>query len=374
MEPPVRFAIIGCGRVAGNHLDAIARLPGATIAAVCDLDAARAQTFAETFGVRWYRNYHEMLATEQVDVVSIVTPSGMHPRHAADVMERYRKHVVIEKPIALRLSDLDLLRNVAIGAGCRVFPVYQNRYNAAVEKVHAELQALALGRLVLGTVRVRWCRPQRYYDQSAWRATWALDGGCLTNQGIHYVDLLLRLVGDVESVFAFKETALARVEVEDTLVASLRFVNGALGQIEVTTAARPADFEAEISVLGDKGTAVIAGLAGNRLAVWTPDPGVCPQYSEDIPNAYGFGHRPFYRDVVRDLLDGVPHPISLAEGERAVRLLNAIYRSTEDGVPVSLDARPCSSLLGRPDVDLEQTYVTPPTPGSCGTTLPEDRS
>ena len=143
MESPIRFAIVGCGRVAGNHLDAIQRLPRATIAAVCDLDAGRAKVYSDRCGVRWYTNYHEMLASEPVDVVAIVTPSGMHPRHATEVMELYRKHVVIEKPMALRLVDLDLLRNVAAATGCRVFPVYQNRYNAAVEKVHSELASRA---------------------------------------------------------------------------------------------------------------------------------------------------------------------------------------------------------------------------------------
>ena len=374
MEPHIRFAIVGCGRVAGNHLEAIRRLPRATVAAVCDLDAARAKIYSDAFGVPWYTNYHEMLAAEQVDVVSIVTPSGMHPRHAVDVMEQHRKHVVIEKPMALRLADLDLLQDVAARTGCRLFPVYQNRYNAAVEKVHAELQAQALGRLVVGTVRVRWCRPQRYYDQSIWRGTWALDGGCLTNQGIHYVDALLWLLGDVETVFAFKTTALARVEVEDTLVASLRFSNGALGQIEVTTAARPEDLEAEISVLGENGTAVIGGLASNRLLVWTPDPSACPRYSEDIPNVYGFGHRPFYRDVVNDLLDGVPHPISPTDGGRAVRLLNALYRSTEDGAPVALETQPASVLLGSPRPELEQLYATPVAGTVRKATLQEERA
>lgn len=374
MRVPLRFAIVGCGRVSGNHLDAIARLPRAEIAAVCDLDASRAKAYSDTFHSPWYTNYHEMLSAEAIDVVSIVTPSGMHPRHAIDVMERYGKHVVIEKPMALRLSDLDRLRDVAEGTGCRVFPVYQNRYNAAAEKVHAELQSGALGRLVVGTVRVRWCRPQRYYDQSAWRATWALDGGCLANQGIHYVDLLLRLAGDVEIVSALKTTALARVEVEDTLVASLRFACGALGQIEVTTAARPDDFEAEISLLGEKGTAIIAGLASNRLTVWTPDPAMCSRCSEEIPNAYGLGHRPFYRDVVSELLDDVPHPISFADAERAVRLVNAIYRSAEDGTLVRLDTYPASALLGRPDPELEMLYVTPPASHVPNAALRKERT
>jgi UDP-N-acetyl-2-amino-2-deoxyglucuronate dehydrogenase len=363
-QSPSRFALIGCGRVAGNHLDAIARLPDAEVVAVCDLEGARARTYAEAYGVPWYTNYHTMFAAESIDVASIVTPSGMHPRHALDVIARYGKHVVIEKPVALRLQDLDMLRRAADDAGRRIFPVFQNRYNVAVRKVHDELRDGALGRLVAGTVRLRWCRAQRYYDQSIWRGTWALDGGCLTNQGIHYLDLLLLLMGDVETVFAFKATALARIEVEDTLMSTVRFANGALGQIEVTTAARPDDVEAEISILGEKGTAVIAGLSANRLAVWTPAPSACAECSEDIPNAYGFGHRSFYADVVRDLRGGCPHPISFAAGERAVRLLNAIYRSTEDGVPVSLDTRPASSLLGQPNPALECRYVTP---------LPDDR-
>jgi len=242
--------------------------------------------------------------------------------------------------------------------GRRVFPVYQNRFNAAVRKVQTEVHAGALGRPSLGTVRVRWCRPQRYYDQSVWRATWALDGGCLTNQGIHYVDLLLHLMGDVESVFAFKATAFARIEVEDTLVASLRFASGALGQIEVTTSARPHDFEAEVSVLGECGAAVIAGLSANRLAVWTPDPAACADCSEDFPNAYGFGHRPFYRHVVCDLLDNIDHPISFEEGARAVRLISAIYKSTEDAAAIRLDGGPASAVLGRSNPDLERLYVT----------------
>lgn len=354
----VRFGIVGCGRIFPNHAQAIRRLPRAAIAAVCDVDATRAGALAERLAVPWYTSYHHMLAEESIDVVSIATPSGMHPPHALDAMQQYGKHVVIEKPMALRLDDLERLQYAASSTGCRIFPVYQNRYNVAVRKVHEEVQAGTLGKLVLGTVRVRWCRRQGYFDQDPWRATWALDGGCLTNQGIHFLDLLLCLMGDVETVSAFKATALARIEVEDTLVACVRFASGALGQLEVTTAARPDDFDAEVSVLGENGTAVIAGLAANRLTVWTPDPNVVLDYNEDFPDAYGSGHYPFYRDVVADLLDGVPHPVTFDEGARAVRLINAVYRSTELGVPVRVDDRPVSACLGRRDPELEQRYLS----------------
>lgn len=360
MASNVRFALIGCGRITGNHLDVLSTLPRATIAAVCDLTPERARAYGERLGVPWYTNYHEMLVSEQTDVVCILTPSGMHALHALDILERYGTHLIIEKPPALRIGDLTRVQEAASAAGRRLFPVYQNRYNKAVRKVHGEMRDGALGQPLLGSVRVRWCRPQRYYDQSVWRGTWELDGGCATNQGIHYIDLLLHLMGDVETVYARTATQLVSVDVEDMLVASLRFRNGALGSIEITTAVRPDDFEAEISVLGDRGSAVIAGLAANRLVLFTPDPSQCAAFSEDIPNAYGLGHRPFLQDVIADLLDGVPHPVSWTEGERAVRLLSAMYRSAEDGAPVTLADEPASARLGRYDSALYERYVSPP--------------
>lgn len=356
----VRFAVIGCGRVAGNHLQAIRELPRAELVAVCDLNPERADPYGRQYGVPQYANYHAMLTQEAVDVVCILTPSGMHPTHAVDVMRRYRKHVVIEKPMAMRLADLDALRQAAAEAKVKVFPVYQNRYNKPVRAVRAALLEGRMGRPVMGTVRLRWCRPQRYYDRDPWRGTWSLDGGALTNQGIHYLDLLLYLMGDVEQVCAMTATQLVKVEVEDTAVAALRFASGALGVIEVTTAARPDDFEASVSVLTEGGAGVLGGLTANRLLTWTMDPAACEQHSEEVPNAYGNGHRPLLADVVADLLDGVPHPISFQEGARAIRFLNALYRSAEDNRPVMLKDSPVSRLLGREDQALHALYLTGP--------------
>jgi len=355
-EAPIHFALIGCGRIAKNHVGPLAEISGASLSAVCDLKPDRAEAVGRQAGVPAYTDYHEMLSREPIDVVSILTPSGMHPIHAIDIIDRYAKHVVVEKPMALAFADVARMRQAADRAGVKIFPVYQNRYNRAVKRVQRDLDAGALGKPVLGTVRVRWSRGDAYYRRDPWRGTWALDGGALTNQGIHYIDLLQYLLGDVEAVHAKIATRLVDVEVEDTAVATVTFASGALGVIEVTTAARPRDFEASVSVLAENGTAVLGGIASNRLETYTLDSSAEQSCSEDVPDAYGFGHWPFYEDVVADLRRGTPHPISLAEGTRAIRLLNALYRSAEDGREVRLREEAASRRLGEPNPQLQGLY------------------
>jgi predicted dehydrogenase len=355
----LRVALLGCGRIAKNHAQPLTELEGAQLVAVCDLLPERARHYADRFGVPAFDNYHQMLRDVPTDVVSILTPSGMHPAHAIDVMRRYRLHVVVEKPMALAFDDVAAMRKASADAGVTIFPVYQNRYNKAVQRVRRDLVNGALGKPVLGTVRVRWSRGESYYARDPWRGTWAMDGGALTNQGIHYIDLLQYLMGDVESVTASTATRLVDVEVEDTAVATVKFASGALGVIEVTTAARPRDFEASISVLAKHGTAVLTGIAANHLETYTLDPGAQEASSEEFPDAYGFGHWPFFRDVIADLRGTQPHPISMDEGTRAIRLLNSIYRSAEDGREVRLDERAVSRCLGRPDAALTALYTTP---------------
>jgi UDP-N-acetyl-2-amino-2-deoxyglucuronate dehydrogenase len=356
---PLRFAIIGCGRIAKNHVGPLTELPGAKLVALCDLMPERAKPYAEKHGLPVYTDYHAMLSREQVDVVSIMTPSGMHPVHAIDVMRRYRKHIVMEKPMALAWDDLARMEATAAECRVKIFPVYQNRYNKAVQKVRQGLMSGELGKVALGTVRLRWCRPQRYYSRDAWRGTWAMDGGALTNQGIHYLDLLQYLVGDIESVNARIGTLLVKVEVEDTAVATVRFKSGALGVIEITTAARPIDFEASISVLAEHGTAILTGIACNQLSTYTLDETARAAFSEEFPDAYGFSHWPFYRDLIAELQENRPHPISFSEGKRAIRLLNALYRSAEDQREVRLEEDVTSRNLGRPDPKLAALYLTP---------------
>jgi UDP-N-acetyl-2-amino-2-deoxyglucuronate dehydrogenase len=355
----LRFAIIGCGRVAGNHLSALRDQSGATLAAVCDIVPERARAYSSQFGIPWYDDYHTMLQREQVDVVNVITPSGMHPTHVLDVIRTHRKHVVVEKPMAMRLTDLPLMKSAAAEAGVKIFPVYQNRYNKAVVAVKKAVTEGALGKIALASMRLHWCRPQRYYNLSPWRGTWSMDGGAYTNQGIHYLDLLVHLNDDVESVYSRIATQLVTVEVEDTGVAVLRFSNGSLGTVESTTTHRPDDKEASITILGEHGNCTIAGLAANKLASWSLDPALCGAVSEEIPNAYGLGHKPFLADVVADLQGIKPHPISFDDGSRAIRLLNALYRSAEDGKPVNLSDNLGSARFGRHDDKLFNLYLAP---------------
>jgi UDP-N-acetyl-2-amino-2-deoxyglucuronate dehydrogenase len=356
----IRFALIGCGRISKNHIGPLTEVPGANLVAVCDLIPERMEGWKQKFGIPAYTNYHTMLQHEEVDVVCILTPSGMHPAHSMDVISRYKKHVVVEKPMALAWADLARMKMTADHNGVKIFPIYQNRYNKAVQKVREDLISGRLGKPVLGTVRLRWCRPQRYYDRDPWRGTWSMDGGALTNQGIHYIDLLQYLLGDVETVTARMATQLVTVEVEDTAIATLKFKNGALGVIEVTTAARPDDFEASISVLAENGTAILTGIASNQLSTYTLDPSIAAEHSEEFPDAYGFGHWQFFRDVIASLNGGQAHPISFEEGTRAISLLNALYRSAEDNLEVRVDAELTSSKLGKADAKLSALYTTEP--------------
>jgi UDP-N-acetyl-2-amino-2-deoxyglucuronate dehydrogenase len=235
--------IIGCGRVSGHHCRSIVDTDGVELEAVCDLVPERADAYREQFGAKAYTSYHQMLLENPaINTVAIITPSGMHREHALEIITRYRKNVIVEKPTFLLPSHLEEVYSVAGKEGLQVFPVFQNRHNLAVRRVFEGIATGELGKIRSVAVRVRWCRPQRYYDLAPWRGTFAMDGGALTNQGIHHIDLLRRLGGEVAQVNSVHRTFGADIEVEDTAAASIIFESGAIGTLEVTTAARPIDF------------------------------------------------------------------------------------------------------------------------------------
>ena len=351
----LNFALIGCGRIAKRHSDLLANneIKDAKLVAVCDLQLDRAKIIGEKYNVPYFSSIHEMMTVmgQKIDVVNILTESGNHAKNTLEVAP-YGKHVVVEKPMALTLDDANAMIKACDENKVRLFVVKQNRFNVPVMKLREAIEADRFGKLTMGTVRVRWCRPQEYYDQDAWRGTWAYDGGVLTNQASHHVDLLEWMMGDVESVFAKSETALVDIETEDTAVVVLKFKNGALGVVEATTAARPKDLEGSISVLGENGTVVIEGFAVNQMKTWNftkeeaGDEKVLSDYSVNPPNVYGFGHNAYLNHVVECIENDTPQLVDGLEGRRSLELIMAIYESIETGKEVFLQFKPNKCRLG----------------------------
>ncbi len=349
----IRFGLLGCGRIAKRHSDLLGgnHIKGAGLVAVCDPVPARADAIASKFRVPAHYDMNELLARRDIDAVSVLTPSGLHPQHVI-ACAKAGKHVVVEKPMALRLQDADDMIRACDEAGVKLFIVKQNRFNVPVVKAREALDAGRFGKLILGTVRVRWCRDQAYYDQDSWRGTWAYDGGVLTNQASHHVDMLEWFFGDVVSVHARAITALASIETEDTAVATLKFKNGALGVIEATTAARPTDVEGSLSILGEKGMVEIAGFAVNQIRHWRfvdelpSDKDVMEKFSVNPPNVYGFGHQAYYQHVVDCLTNRSVALVDGIEGRRSLELITALYELIETGKEVPLNFTPTLSRLG----------------------------
>jgi UDP-N-acetyl-2-amino-2-deoxyglucuronate dehydrogenase len=350
----LNFALVGCGRIAKRHSELLGhkQIGNARLAAVCDIKLDRAEAIGKQFGVPAYRDMHEMMGKEKVDVVVVLTESGLHAEHVV-ALAKHGKHIMVEKPMALTLADADRMISACDAAGVKLFVVKQNRFNVPVVKLREALEAGRFGKLVMGTVRVRWCRPQSYYDQDPWRGTWALDGGVLTNQASHHVDMLEWMMGDVESVFAMSRTALVNIETEDTAVAVLKFASGALGVIEATTATRPKDLEGSLSILGEGGTVVIGGFAVNQITHWQfakPQPGdeeVLTKFSVNPPNVYGFGHQAYYEHVVSSILNNTAQLVDGLKGRKSLELISAIYESIETGKEVPLRFKPTRCKLGQ---------------------------
>ena len=350
----INIGLIGCGKIAKRHSEILGegKIIGAKLQAVCDMNIERAKAIGEKFNVNSYSDMHEMMKSEPIDVLTILTASG---HHASNVIElaNYKKHIIVEKPMALTLEDADKMISACDDAGIKLFVIKQNRFNVPVLKAKEAILNNRLGKLTLGTIRVRWCRKQSYYDQDPWRGTWKYDGGVLSNQASHHIDLLEWMMGEVESVSAFSKTMLVDIEAEDTAVVILKFKNGALGIIEATTATRPTDLEGSLSLLGEKGTIVIGGFAVNEMKVWNftneldSDSDVMKNYSSNPSNVSGFGHIAYYNHVVDCINNGSAQLVDGLEGRKSLELIHAIYESIELGKEVFLRFNPKLTKLGK---------------------------
>ncbi|MDZ4726907.1 MAG: Gfo/Idh/MocA family oxidoreductase [Leptospira sp.] len=351
----LNFAIVGCGRIAIRHSELLggSQIQNAKLIAVCDISIDRAKLLGEKFNVPYFEIMEDMLEKHpEIDVVSILTPSGLHAEHALRIA-KYKKHIVVEKPMALTLDDADNMIRSSDENGTKLFVVKQNRFNVPVQKLKQTIENGRFGKLVLGTIRVRWCRTQEYYDQDSWRGTWEFDGGVITNQASHHIDLLEWLMGDVESVFAKGRTALVNIETEDTVVATVKFKDGSLGIIEATTAARPKDLEGSVSILGENGSVIIGGFAVNELQVWNfkdeleEDKTIYEKFSVNPPNVYGFGHKAYYEHVIDCILNNTSALVDGLEGRKSLELITALYESIETGKEVYLRFKPEKCKLGQ---------------------------
>ena len=355
-DAPVRTLLLGCGRVAAHYVDVLTgelgeRVEGIEIVGACDVIVERAEAMVARLGGAPFADLATALATLTPDLVIVMTPSGDHHEHARAVLEAGH-HVLVEKPVTMRPDEADELIALAAERGLHCGVALQNRLNPAVMAVRAVRDEL--GELVTASARLRWARFQEYYEDG-WHGTWAMDGGVINQQALHHLDALQWICGPVEAVCAVGTRRANTLEAEDTLAAVLRFRSGALGTIEATTAARPVDLEASLTLTAARGSVSIGGIALNHVTSWQVDghdeAEVMRTHSREVRNGYGDRHVPLLQSMVDAVAGRIAAPaVTAADGAEVTRLIHALYRSAEVGGWVQLDDGPVSERLGVRDV------------------------
>jgi len=338
-----RIALVGCGRISKNHFEAIDKIDGLELVAVSDADPERAKRAGLEWKVPYFSSYEKMLAESNADVVTIATPSGLHPEQGI-AAAKAGKHVVMEKPMAISLTGADALVQACDKAGVQLFVVKQNRLNPPVQLLKRAVDRNRFGRIYMASCAVHWARPQEYYDQAPWRGTWEFDGGAFMNQASHYVDLIQWIMGPVESVMAKTATLARRIETEDSGIAILKFRSGALGAIEVTMLAYPRNLEGSLTILGEKGSAKIGGTAVNKIEHWEfaeadDDDKLIEAANTNPPDVYGLGHQGYYRNVLSVLRGEAKPDTDGRAGRKSLELILGIYESAKTGREVPLPLR-----------------------------------
>ncbi|MBA4602986.1 Gfo/Idh/MocA family protein [Thermoactinomyces mirandus] len=333
------YGIVGCGHIAKKHVSAIEATQGAELVAVCDTNEERLKEFAKD-GIQGYKDLGGMLRTD-VDVVCICTPSGLHPQLTIQAAEA-KKHVIVEKPMALTLEDADRMIAACEKNGVKMAVVHPNRFRPAVVELRKQLEQGAFGKIGHANATVRWNRNQAYYDQAPWRGTKAMDGGVLMNQAIHNMDLLLWMMGDIEEVSSYSATRIRNIEAEDTSVSVIRFKNGALGVLEAAVTIYPKNLEESLSIFGEKGTAVIAGRTANWIKEWKFE-GLSEEEAEATiekieKDPFGIpGHQCIIQDMTEAVQDNRRPIVSGEEGRKALSFVIACQMAAETGKPVKMN-------------------------------------
>jgi len=337
----IRIGVVGCGRISKNHFAAIEiHSNEIELVAICDSDIVALNKQQKLSEVPSYTSMKDMLEAENLDLVALCTPSGIHPAQT-ELAASKSVHVMTEKPMATRWQDgLTMIRKCD-DANVHLFVVKQNRRNATLQLLKRAVEEKRFGRIYMVNINVFWTRPQEYYDQASWRGTWELDGGAFMNQASHYIDLIDWIIGPVASIQAMTATLGRDIEVEDSGVLNIKWRNGALGSVNVTMLAYPKNYEGSITILGEKGTVRIGGVAVNDIQDWQFDEE--KEYDKDVANAsyetksvYGFGHPLYYKNVI-NVLQGKDVPETDGrEGLKSLEILIAAYLSARDGKSISL--------------------------------------
>ena len=336
----IRIAVVGCGRISKNHFGSIEKHSDEMeLVAVCDIKDDVLETHTKQYGVNGYIQLSDMLESENLDIVAICTPSGIHAAQT-ELTAKHGVHVMTEKPMATRWQDGVNMVKACDDAGVHLFVVKQNRLNSTLQLLKRTVDEKRFGKIHMVHLNVFWTRPQEYYDQAKWRGTWEFDGGAFMNQASHYVDLFDWLIGPIDKVQAMMSTT-RDIEVEDTGVMNVRWRNGALGSMSVTMLTYPKNMEGSITILGEKGSARIGGVAVNDIQHWEFEDS--RDYDSQIETAnyettsvYGFGHPLYYKNVV-DVMRGDAEPETDGrEGLKSLELLIAAYLSARDGQTISL--------------------------------------
>lgn len=337
----IRFAVVGCGRIAKNHFEALKKhADRAEIVDVCDIVEDVAGAAGNLTGAPYSTSLSDMLQKTNADIVVLTSPSGLHPQQAIEIAASGR-HVMSEKPMATRWRDGIEMVRACDDANVRLFVVKQNRRNATLQLLKRAVSAGRFGRIYMVNINVFWTRPQDYYDQGGWRGTWEYDGGAFMNQASHYVDLLDWMIGPIESVQAYTATLARDIEAEDTGVVGIRWRSGALGSMNVTMLTYPKNLEGSITILGEKGTVRIGGVAVNEIQKWEfaephEDDAKIAEASYETTSVYGFGHPLYYDNVIKVLRGEAEPETDGREGLKSLETLVAIYRSARDGKRVAL--------------------------------------
>lgn len=337
----IRMALVGCGRISANHFGAMEKhAENIELVDVCDIDPAALEKAVARTGARGHARLEDMLKTTTADIVVLTTPSGLHPDQAIEVAASGR-HVMTEKPMATRWRDGLRMVKACDDAHVRLFVVKQNRRNATLQLLKNAVEKKRFGRIYMVNLNVFWTRPQDYYDSAKWRGTWEFDGGAFMNQASHYVDLLDWLIGPIESLHAYIATIARDIEVEDTGVLSVRWRSGALGSMNVTMLTYPKNLEGSITILGEKGSVRVGGVAVNEIQHWEfaeklPEDDQILSANYETTSVYGFGHPLYYDNVIKTLRGEAEPETDGREGLKSLEVLIAAYLSARDGRRVGL--------------------------------------